>query len=94
MPYQTITRHLAKETSIEENTRQFNKNLYKVPFLNMYFLKAVKTDNNLKFILPNTNNYISKNYGFKQIVDIPKTLWQKLEKNNKWHPDSSRIEKA
>ena len=88
--YQTITRHL-----VSDNTNAFNKNLYKVPFFNIYFLKAIKTENNLKFTLPNTNNYVSKSYGFKQIVDIPKTLWKKLEKNNKRYVnDNSRIEKA
>jgi len=89
MTYQTITRHL-----VSDNTNAFNKNLYKVPFFDIYFLKAVKTENNLKFTLPNSNNYVSQSYGFKQIVDIPKTLWKKLEKNNKWNTDNSRIEKA
>ena len=47
---QTITRLLLKD-----NTSDYKKNLYKIPFTNIYFLKATNTANNLKFTMPDLN---------------------------------------
>jgi len=83
---QTITRLLLKD-----NTSDYKKNLYKIPFTNIYFLKATNTANNLKFTMPDLNYYIGTNYSFNRIVDIPKTLEKKLRLNEKKNQDNSRI---
>ena len=94
--YQTITRHL-----VSDNTEAFNKNLYKVPFFNIYFLKAIKTENNLKFKLGKMNLIGKKMIGkinkkklkdSKKLSKVQREILEKyIKKNSFWATGSASI---